>query len=377
MAENPIVRKVGVEIECVAPYFDGSTERDIMAHAVIDSDGSIDVDSEDATGYEIKTKPLTGEAAESAITSVCASLKEAGAYVNASCGLHVHADAKPLAISSLVRLYERNRLREGESLLYIHSNYVSSRARAWEDEAICMTVLDVIEDGGDMLPCVGPHGEGFMIELRGLSRQNRVVSPSDGSDVIPTERHNEFYTFVIRKNDIGRVRTRMFEAMRFFAVVDPILRSMIPASRRRNNQYCRPFEKMVRSGGAAPSTLREMYRGIVDRYCGINLNALKAHGTIENRYHNATVDADKIIHWARLWARVVEIAISDNAETEADALADVVSQKSRTDMFFALCALPAATEKHLRSRIRAFSGQDADRVKTYITGKKQTPVCAA
>lgn len=240
-----------------------------------------------------------------------------------------------------------------------------------------MAVLDIIEDGGDMVSCVGPHGDGFMIELRGLSRRNRVVSPVDGSNVIPPERHNEFYTFVIRKGDIGRVRARMFQAMRFFAVVDPILRSMIPATRRRNNQYCRPFEKMVRSGGAAPRTLREMYDGIVDRYCGINLNALKEHGTIENRYHNGTVDADKIIHWARMWARVVDIAISESAESEADSLLDVVSQKSRTDMFFALLALPERTEKHLRSRIRAFSGQDADRVKTYITGKKQTPVCAA
>lgn len=375
--ENPISRKVGVEIECIAIPFDGKQERRLSAIAEIDGDGSIDVNDGNKDGYEIKTKPFSGERAEQAIAEACAVLKEADASVNVSCGLHVHADAAPLALTSLVTQHDgRHPLKECEQLVYIHSGYLAPHMSGfgYNEFNVALAIVDIFDDGGQMTPCVGAYGEGSLVDLRGLRRRN-AVSPTDGKVVIPESRYGEFIAFAIKIEDIRSMRTRLAATMRFLAAVDPILRSMIPSSRRRNT-YCKPFEKVVRSGGPVPKTVRDMYEGITERYCGVNLSALSRHGTIECRYHNGTTDADKIIHWARMWARIVDVAVSDNAELEADAMLNVVSQKSRTDMLLALLDLPEDTEKHLRARIRSFSGSDAASVKSYIQAKKPA-VCVA
>jgi hypothetical protein len=61
----------------------------------------------------------------------------------------------------------------------------------------------------------------------------------------------------------------------------PILKRMLPAS-RRNNSYCQ-------------DTVNTLIRG--DRYAFVNLRAYTKHGTLEVRGHSGTLNATKILNW--------------------------------------------------------------------------------
>lgn len=104
---------VGVEVECATPQSGNHRAltrvceaRNIMAQ----DDCSIRT-----TGYgdhrvELATAPARGDELESTVREMCAALKEAGAYVNRSCGLHVHVDARdltPAQVLTVARLYAR------------------------------------------------------------------------------------------------------------------------------------------------------------------------------------------------------------------------------------------------------------------------------
>ncbi len=62
-----------------------------------------------STGFEINLQPAQGDLYIKMIEEVCEALREGGAYVDGSCGLHVHVDARDFQypdIRRLVFLYE-------------------------------------------------------------------------------------------------------------------------------------------------------------------------------------------------------------------------------------------------------------------------------
>lgn len=126
-----------------------------------------------------------------------------------------------------------------------------------------------------------------------------------------------------------------------------------------------------------PNTYSEQLQGIGERYCGINMQSLAKHGTVENRYHGGTLSADKIIHWARLWERIVNMALSANASDEADVLSEVPNSKNRLDMLLALLELPESTCNYIRERHTAFMGSDARHSIAYITKKNAAKAARA
>lgn len=370
---STIKRTIGVEIECILP---NDLSRDAAsairaAGADVGGDGSISTD--DGHGYEIRTKPMKGEEAEAAIRSIASALNGDNAKVNTSCGLHVHADAGAIAIQKLVRHYSSGySLAPGQSILYVHRNTFAAMMDS-SDQAQAFEIIDVIESGGSFINATGQYGDGLMVEMAGIRNRLRV-SPSTGRYVIPDEQREQFYACIIDRAAIRAARQTMYGAMRFFGAVDTTIRSFVSASRRHNN-YCQPFEKITGSGGTMPRTLREVYARVSDRYCGINMQALAKHGTLENRYHSGSINGEKIVHWARMWARCVDVALSHEAIREADALCEMVNSKSRMDMFLALLALPDDTEAYLRERVAAFGASDGKHAATYIKNKKAL-VCA-
>lgn len=91
--ENPSTRFVGIEYEYLAD--EDESGADDTAWGVHTSDGSLSDD--DGYGTEFRAFPASGDALVRSIRQVCASLSHA--WVNRSCGLHVHVDARDLSIA--------------------------------------------------------------------------------------------------------------------------------------------------------------------------------------------------------------------------------------------------------------------------------------
>jgi hypothetical protein len=218
----------------------------------------------------------------------------------------------------------------------------------------------------------GQYGKGIIVNTPVV---RTFDTGNNGERLIPEDASRDYFAFIV-KPTASDIKYTLYEATRFFAAVDPILRGLVPSS-RRHNTYCKPLEKVTRLGGECPNTLLEVIRATSERYCGINLKALEAHGTIEFRYHGGTVQSDKIIHWARLCERVVNVALSNKAASEADALIEVVNGKNRLEMLIALLGLPEDTAKYLMGRHSAFMGSDARHAIKYITDKKRAAARSA
>ncbi len=362
--KSTIVRTIGVEIECLVPSYQDieDVESDLGdVGGRTTSDGSIDGDGE---GLEVKTHPIKGDEAEKTIKDICAVLEENSADTNTTCGMHVHVDAKEINLNNYMRGFESiDDVKDGEIILYVDNDiaggdHVSERY---------YDVLARIEVAGST-KVSGRHGTGRVVFAEGSETHY-------SDDIMPASEWMGFTTFVVNYQELTSLRTRVHNAMRFFSAIDPILRSLVPSS-RRHNTYCQPFEKIARSGGRCPSTTKELIHGVSGRYCGINIEALSAHGTIENRYHGGTIDAEKIIHWARLWERCVNVALSSSANTEADALAEVCNGKNRLEMLLALTGVPESTEKYMLARYTRFMGSDARHAISYIKNKKARRVAA-
>lgn len=377
---SPMKRTIGVEIECLTPsahyWEDLITNADLNPNVSAHSDGSIDGDG---YGIELVTSPLTGDEAEDTITSLCNLISEKRGKTNSTTGLHVHVDAKELAGKNIVREIrwetpsdERINLKANESIVYINRNVLANTANTpisqdGSQGSIASRVIQLVETVGQA-NATGRHGMGSI-----LAPYNEISSMGGNrstSIVIDHTKYEMYRTFVVDFSACISIRTRLFHAMRFFSAVDSVFRSLVPSS-RRHNTYCQPYEKIVRNGGVCPATYSELLEGISQRYCGINLQALSKHGTIENRYHGGTTNATKIIHWARLWEACVRFVCTQghNVSPEADTLSEVVNGKNRLEMLCALLDIPDDTQKYLLTRYTANLGSDAKHAISYINRK--------
>lgn len=85
--KNTSLRKVGFELE----YCSASTPR-VEQYGKIKGDGSIVSNEEDVEGREFASHVVSGDSLLTTINKVCTQMESAGAYVNSTCGFHVHFD---------------------------------------------------------------------------------------------------------------------------------------------------------------------------------------------------------------------------------------------------------------------------------------------
>ena len=108
----------------------------------------------------------------------------------------------------------------------------------------------------------------------------------------------------------------------FYIVMDDVIRSFLPPSRRRND-YCKPCESVYRAVHDAKSLMdlmliyessdstlldansRVKYKDPT-RYRGINLISLWREWHAEIRYHNGTLQGERILHWAYLHCLIMD-----------------------------------------------------------------------
>jgi hypothetical protein len=118
----------------------------------------------------------------------------------------------------------------------------------------------------------------------------------------------------------------------------PLLASMVPKSRRRNN-YCK----------LAVSSLSGS-----ERYYAINCTAFEKYKTIEVRLHSATRDFDKISNWIDL---LLLIQDAETGGTYGDGEWNNIS--SLSDLAMAI-NVPERLIKYVEARISRFSNDDAN-----------------
>ncbi len=371
--KSPIVRTIGVEIECLVPVYSNSDRSAIEdAGGSVHHDSSIDGSGE---GIEVKTSPISGNHAEETLHGICDVLASMDADTNSTCGLHVHVDASELNVKNYVRLLRfggsPTPLQDDEKAVYIPYSKLTER----DGSPMLYEVIDEL-DLSARHNVKGSYGPGIGLKTKLASASWGIEGISDRYgrthtySVVPPAEYENIACFAVKLNDIHVLREKYYNAMSFFSAIDPILRSLVPSG-RRHNTYCQPFNKVTRNGGTCPDTMRDIVNGVSTRYCGVNFRALDQHGTIENRYHGGSTNATKIIHWARLWERCVDLALSNHAQAEADNLAEVLNGKNRLEMLCALLDLPEDTSKYLMGRYTAFMGSDARHAIAYINGKKK------
>jgi len=106
---NKFERAVGVEIETIGNHSDFIS---LLPDFRVTSDGSIS-DTGDDEGFEFISKPMRGDHLFFEIDNICSHLIDNSFWINRTCGLHIHIDARDLfyeelkGIALVARSFER------------------------------------------------------------------------------------------------------------------------------------------------------------------------------------------------------------------------------------------------------------------------------
>lgn len=111
----------------------------------------------------------------------------------------------------------------------------------------------------------------------------------------------------------------------FYLHFEPVIYSFLPFS-RRNNNFCKPLSQFYQENEIATAnnlaTLeriwyrendfiklgrRKLQKYDDSRYAGVNFHSMLANGHIEIRHHSGTLQYEKIIAWARLHSRILDL----------------------------------------------------------------------
>lgn len=108
----------------------------------------------------------------------------------------------------------------------------------------------------------------------------------------------------------------------FYTIFDPAVRALLPYE-RRNTYYARPFglrglikldkknKKPIDESEKKLSSLS--FRG---KYYGINFSPLTEQKTVEIRYHEGTLDGERLTHWIALHTAIVDLVMNGNITEE-------------------------------------------------------------
>ena len=135
------------------------------------------------------------------------------------------------------------------------------------------------------------------------------------------------------KNTPDSVEKKLKNLLFMYLVIDDAVVSMLPDD-RRGNSYCQSFSSSMpalfnRGKKKQSETLRKQKRFDMvwfsstkevaeerklrnstphGRY-GINFGSLYKHGTLEIRYHEGTLDAERLIHWIAFHSAIVDMVM--------------------------------------------------------------------
>lgn len=113
------------------------------------------------------------------------------------------------------------------------------------------------------------------------------------------------------------------------------------------------------------SDTRHSYSDDQTRYRGINFHPFWKEGHMEVRYHTGTLRPEKILEWANLHARIVDVSANMKVNKETiEYLKDACNSNSltlKTDRFFSLLSLPSKSKGYFLARQMEFRIKEQER----------------
>ena len=135
---------------------------------------------------------------------------------------------------------------------------------------------------------------------------------------------------------------------KIIAFSEPLIYALC-ASRRQDNTYCRPFRfSPMDLAGISSRTFGRFMEGVA-RYHGTNFKAYDKFRTIEFRYHQATLNADKITDWVIFCLHLMEKAKVIQGDEDI-LLEKVTPTKDKVRDFLSWIDLPHSVIRTLMTR---------------------------
>lgn len=227
--------------------------------------GDYSISSPNGQSAEVVSPILSGVKGLREVRKVCRVLADAGAWVNASCGLHVHVGATkgehqltPDEVATLVMRYAKH-----EKVIdrFVHHE------RREDNGEFCQSMIDyanLLKDGG----------KGVLVkELEWVVQRKQNCTHST-------------YSYDVR----GYV-------------------TMTPERCEACRQYAnkiRDLERSISNHNGKFRSVDDITDIVCERYSKVNMQAWYDHGTIEFRHHNGALDPKTVTNWIRFVVNFVE-----------------------------------------------------------------------
>lgn len=282
-------RLVGVEWEHNRPIDAYQLHR---KHGVgYHKDGSCAEDGHEY-GYEAVTPPLAGDAIAECLNAIAGAFEDQDTTADEQCGIHVHVDAKDLRWADMYRLlwvYSRV-----EPVLYVLAG----------QQRVANTYCR---------PC----GEPYRAALADIDRKGAVLA------VALQDRFGRIYDEYGSAADLKAVTRKRIDKKHYGRYKGLNILPWIAGRRHKKQGYYDP--KGNYRERSIPRTAPDT--------------------TVEFRIHRNTLDADRVIHWAQLCARLV-----DWCARASDAEAQALPRSALR----ALCAIAPDLAPWIMKRVRAW-----------------------
>lgn len=180
--------------------------------------------------------------------------------------------------------------------------------------------------------------------------------------------------------DIVHNPVNIAHVLRTIYSIEDIILSMNPAS-RWNNRYCqrlsqnyyfsdfdhpmemRDFENYWYAIGnwrmreISPSRIMEFKSSKYGhaKYSGVNFHSMMYRGTIEFRYHAATLQVDKMINWVEFLSRLLTYGCYEYEDKDVVKLYEMRTNQDKLEQMVTLFHIPKVTAEYMTERVGKFN----------------------
>lgn len=258
------LREAGIRVQDPSRYYDDDGAGGRWG---IKEDCSIS--SPNGRSAEVVSPILSGVKGLREVRKVCRALSEAGAWVNDTCGLHVHVGATkgdhkltPNEVATLITRYAQH-----EKMIdrFVHPDRREDRGE------FCQSMIDAAEelkDGG--IHWIKQDLEHYKQSIQQCQHQNSVWNPRTRYYNYVSVPADQCYQCQRAQNEVTRLTALLETRVQGFSNVDDIADV------------------------------------VSERYSKVNMQAWYDHGTIEFRHHNGALDPKTVANWVRFVVTFVE-----------------------------------------------------------------------
>jgi len=343
-------RTFGVEFEvCLGENKFVGLGKELGRDASLVHDGSIDV------GIEVITPVLKGKEGETAVHKITQVLKNHGATIDESCSTHIHLGFDEVARRTFshsfcvyggVEFKSLKRAIDGRTRLFNvipdHKLLGTNSSEVSVKQTLTNFDLWGSDNGDAYYQTFHNYGivsinvftkkekESLRIVLRedtfATLMDNKKFGPlslreeeEDGS-IIFDGSSSEILSIFISEGHTNRVNG-IKNVLAFYSAYDDVLTSFVEGHRRHNDYALRfssrmPVQEILKAGKVGD--IARLWSGSGEsfnsssKYCGINLNSIARHGTLEIRYMQGELDPKNVLFWVALNQQIMDVMLSEN-----------------------------------------------------------------